>query len=135
MSEQPLTAQRVRVLAARRLAMMRARTYVWVGLGGAAAVVMLSAARAWDAVAAGRWADLRLYLFLFLTVAGSWAVMRLWRRQCELRQALRQRPAESLPEPDFTPLSDGSAVWKNLEHVADDRDPDDPGPNDPAAGR
>ncbi|MFN4243756.1 MAG: hypothetical protein ACK4PI_11035 [Tepidisphaerales bacterium] len=134
MSEQPLTAQRVRLLAARRLATMRTRTYVWVGLGGAAAVVMLSAARAWDAVAAGRWADLRLYLFLLFAVAGSWAVVRLWRRQRELTQALRQRPAEPLPEPDFTPLSDGSAVWKNLERVADDRDPDDHGPDNLAAG-
>lgn len=120
MTDRPLSAQRVRLLAARHRALLRTRTYTWVGLTLAAVLTMMSSARVWDAVWAERWRDWQLYWFSFLAVVGVLAVRRLWRKHIELTTALRPAAPAQLPEPDFSTLSDGSSAWGNLERVEDD---------------
>lgn len=117
MFDDRMSAVRVRQLAARKRAIVRTRTYVWIGLVLLVVLMARSGAVVWDLGTAGAWGDWRLPVFAGLAGVSAWGAVRLWREARKLTAMLAPAPEPALPPPDFGPLSDGSQQWKNLERV------------------
>jgi hypothetical protein len=115
--EDELSGLRIRQLAAARRASYRARSHCVVGaLVCVVAVVQLT----WNGVRAIRTTGfgLRAIAYLLVAVVAAWGATYFFRKAMELdREAKRTELPPAAGEPDFTPLSDGSQQWKNLDEV------------------
>ena len=115
--QQKLDALRIRQVVRARQAAMKAGTYFLVA---AAACAVMAVDLVWRA--ARRYSLeqnlMRPGLYLLAAAVLATVTPRLWRRAMSLRQEARER---SLPEPttppDFSGLSDGSHVVRNLERM------------------
>lgn len=113
--EQRLNALRVAALTAERRALHRRWTFA-IGLG-----VVLAVGAVHGVLLIFRNNDeptQRLVAVAVLSVGALYFAIRSFRRAAALSRELK-RPMQTDPdaEPDFTPLSDGSQQWKNLEKM------------------
>ena len=115
--EDELSGLRIRQLAAARRAAYRSRSHCVVGaLVCVVAVVQLTWNGVRSLLASGFGARPIVYL-LVAGIAVRGAVF-FFRKAMELdREAKRSDLPAATGEPDFTPLSDGSQQWKNLDEV------------------
>ena len=115
--EDELSGLRIRQLAAARRAAYRSRSHCVVGaLACVVAVVQLT----WNGVRTVLASGLGARPLAYLLVAGTavWGAVFFFRKAMELdREAKRSDLPAATGEPDFTPLSDGSQQWKNLDEV------------------
>ncbi len=116
--EDELDGLRIRQYAASRRAIYRSRSYALI-----AALVCLVAAVQLVFNAIGRFhgttPGIRPYAYLCFALAGFLAFIYFLRRMLELNREVRgMHPHEPTnPNPDFTPLSDGSQRWKRLDDI------------------
>ena len=115
--EDELSGLHIRQLAAARRAAYRSRSHCVVGaLVCVVAVVQLT----WNGVRALLASGFGARPIAYLLVAGLavWGAIFFFRKAMELdREAKRSDLPAATGEPDFTPLSDGSQQWKNLDEV------------------
>ena len=115
--EDELSGLRIRQLAAARRAAYRSRSHCVVGaLVCVVAVVQLT----WNGVRALLATGFSARPIAYLLVAGIavWGAFFFFRKATEFdREAKRSDLPAATGEPDFTPLSDGSQQWKNLDEV------------------
>jgi hypothetical protein len=112
-----LSAVRIRQLAAARRAAYRSRSYCVI----AAIVCVVAAVQlAWTGIALLRAAGFGVRAATYFPVAAVavWGAGFFFKKAVLLdREAKQSALPPPTAEPDFTPLSDGSQQWKNLEDV------------------
>jgi hypothetical protein len=115
--EDELSGLRIRQLATARRAAYRSRSHCVVGaLVCVVAVVQLT----WNGIRSLLASGFGARPIAYLLVAGIavWGAVFFFRKAMELdREAKRSDLPAATGEPDFTPLSDGSQQWKNLDEV------------------
>jgi hypothetical protein len=115
--EDELSGVRIRQLSAARRAAYRSRSHCVVGaLACVVAVVQLT----WNGIRSLLASGFGARPIAYLLVAGIavWGAVFFFRKAMELdREAKRSDLPAATTEPDFTPLSDGSQQWKNLDEV------------------
>ncbi len=115
--ENELSALRIRQLAGARRAAYRARSYCVIG---ALVCVVAVAQLAWTGVRIIRATGFGLQPTAYVVVAilAAWGAVYFFRKAMELdREAKQSSLPQATGEPDFTPLSDGSQRWKDLEDI------------------
>ncbi len=116
--EAELDGMKIKQISAGRRAAIRARTYLWVGIGGCIAIIGELIHKTYQRITyEHRW-DLKAFAFVVGAIAALYGTGYFYRHAAAIGEELKQ-PLLKDPEtpPDFSTLSDGTQRWKDLEDL------------------